>query len=251
MYLGGIPTVEPILERPGQVHSDDFVGCIQSLSVNGRTLNLSNALQSRGITNTCHRRRDVCDAHNHKCGVGGTCVDRWSNATCVCHGGLKAPDCQASLEPISVTAGGYVEFQVSERHRRRQVLRTLYFNEQRKRREVGDGDYSASLISRRHHREQRNVHAGSLSPRNSISVSFRTVAQFGYLLVAATNNDFTTLTVYFLINALLSHFYAFKQISTYSFNYSDSIYIVYHVYIWLLLHYSTADQNELIAISWF
>lgn len=195
MYLGGIPTVEPILERPGQVHSDDFVGCIQSLSVNGRTLNLSNALQSRGITNTCHRRRDVCDAHNHKCGVGGTCVDRWSNATCVCHGGLKAPDCQAALEPISVTGGGYVEFQVSERHRRRQVLRTLYFNEQRRRRDVGDDDYSISLASRRHHRERRNVHAGSLSPRNSISVSFRTVAQFGYLLVAATNNDFTTLTL--------------------------------------------------------
>ena len=197
MYLGGIPSVEPILERPGQVHSDDFVGCIQSLSVNGRTLNLSNSLQSRGITNTCHRRRDVCDAHNHQCGVGGTCVDRWSNASCICRGGLEAPDCNGSLEPISLTDGAYVQFQVSERHRRRQVLRTLYFNEQRRRRDVHDDhdDYSTSLIGR-YQRQPRNVHAGSLSPRNSISISFRTVAKFGYLLVAATNNDFTTLTVF-------------------------------------------------------
>jgi len=93
MYLGGIATVEPIQERPGQVHSDDFVGCIQSLSVNGRSLNLANALQSRGITNTCHRRREICDIHAPMCGDGGSCIDQWSNATCSCKGGLRAPNC--------------------------------------------------------------------------------------------------------------------------------------------------------------
>ena len=183
--------MDPIQERPGQVHSDDFVGCIQSVSVNGRTLNLSNPLQSRGVTSTCHRRREVCDIHGAMCGEGGRCLDHWSNATCVCQGGLLAPNCYTSLEPISLTEGGYIEFRISERHRRRQVLRTLYSSELRWRRQTWiDEDFH---MPERFYRTHRDL--GSLSPRNAISLSFRTVAKFGYLFFAATNNDFTALRV--------------------------------------------------------
>ena len=195
MYLGGIATVEPIQDRPGQVHSDDFVGCIQSLSVNGRSVNLSNPLQSRGVTSTCHRRREICDIHAPMCGEGGTCIDRWSNATCSCQGGLTAPNCFSSLEPVSITEGSYVEFRISERHRRRQVLRTLYLNEQRKKRDVDDYD----LLDRRWFSSQqqprRLIRRDIGGSHNSMSVSFRTVAKFGHLLFAATNNDFTSLRV--------------------------------------------------------
>ena len=184
MYLGGIATVEPIQDRPGQVHSDDFVGCIQSLSVNGRSVNLSNPLQSRGVTSTCHRRREICEIHAPMCGEGGTCVDRWSNATCSCQGGLSAPNCFSALEPVSITEGSSVEFRISERHRRRQVLRTLYFNEQRKRRDLTPVD--------RFNRERRDIGGGS---HNSMSITFRTVSKFGHILFAATNNDFTSLKV--------------------------------------------------------
>lgn len=45
MYLGGVMTVDPIQERPNQVFADDFVGCIQSASINGRSLNLSGPIQ--------------------------------------------------------------------------------------------------------------------------------------------------------------------------------------------------------------
>ena len=190
MFLGGLATVEPIQERPGQVHSDDFVGCVQSVSVNGRTLNLSNPLQTRGVTSTCHRRREICDMHSAFCGEGGSCIDNWSNATCVCQGGLSAPNCFAALEPVSLTDGGYVEFRVSERHRRRQVLRTLYSStssfggiDQRWKREV----------NARYNRDRRDI--GSSSPRNSVSISFRTSSKYGYLFFCSTNNDFTALRV--------------------------------------------------------
>ena len=45
MYVGGVMTVDPIQERPNQVFADDFVGCIQHISVNGRPLNLSGPIQ--------------------------------------------------------------------------------------------------------------------------------------------------------------------------------------------------------------
>ena len=45
MYVGGVMTVDPLQERPGQVLADDFVGCVQSASINGRPLNLSGPIQ--------------------------------------------------------------------------------------------------------------------------------------------------------------------------------------------------------------
>lgn len=45
MYLGGVMTVDPLQERPGQVLADDFIGCIQIVSINGRPLNLTGPIQ--------------------------------------------------------------------------------------------------------------------------------------------------------------------------------------------------------------
>ena len=45
MYLGGVMTVDPLQERPGQVLADDFIGCIQTVSINGRPLNLTGPIQ--------------------------------------------------------------------------------------------------------------------------------------------------------------------------------------------------------------
>lgn len=193
MYLGGVATIESIQDRPGQVHSDDFIGCFQSVSVNGRSLNLSNPLKSRGVTSTCHRRRELCSGHSSSCGVSGTCVDGWSNATCVCQGGLQAPNCFSALEPLSFTQGSYAEFHISERHRRRQILRTLYSSSQKWKRETSK---ESQPTNGRFNRSRNRREIGeSISLHNSVSISFRTVAKNGYLFFAATNNDFTTLRV--------------------------------------------------------
>ena len=198
MYLGGVATIESIQERPGQVHSDDFVGCVQSVSVNGRSLNLASPLKSRGVTSTCQRRRDICQVHGPSCGQGGTCLDRWSNATCVCQGGLEAPNCFAALEPLSFTEGSYAEFHISERHRRRQILRALYSSNNNNGPQKWKRETNGRRLVGHHLIRRRDIGIESVSLHNSVSISFRTVAKQGYIFFAATNNDFTALRVYHL-----------------------------------------------------
>lgn len=62
MLIGGLQAADPVLERPGQISNDDFVGCVHSVSVNGRALNLSSPLHSRGVDATCGRPGSVCQA---------------------------------------------------------------------------------------------------------------------------------------------------------------------------------------------
>ena len=50
LYIGGVMTVDPIEERPGQVLADDFIGCIHSASINGRALNMSAPIQVQTIS---------------------------------------------------------------------------------------------------------------------------------------------------------------------------------------------------------
>jgi protocadherin Fat 4 len=92
MWVGGLASADAILERPGQVHSDDLVGCVHSVSVNGRALNLSNPLRFREVDPTCGRSRgrSPCSAPENTvldtapCGPMGSCLDRWKTVACVC-----------------------------------------------------------------------------------------------------------------------------------------------------------------------
>lgn len=47
--VGGIRSLEPILQRRGHVESHDFVGCIMEFAINGRPLEPSQALAAQGI----------------------------------------------------------------------------------------------------------------------------------------------------------------------------------------------------------
>ncbi len=50
MYFGGIPDETAILDRPGQLSTVDFVGCIKSISINGNEKNLlKESLNRTGI----------------------------------------------------------------------------------------------------------------------------------------------------------------------------------------------------------
>ena len=60
MLVGGLNGADPVLERPGQISNDDFVGCVHSVAVNGRLLNLSSPLHARGVESTCGRAGSVC-----------------------------------------------------------------------------------------------------------------------------------------------------------------------------------------------
>ncbi|KAK9298595.1 hypothetical protein QLX08_008094 [Tetragonisca angustula] len=185
LLVGGLENADPVLERPGQVHSDDFVGCVHSVSINGRALNLSNPLASRGVKSTCVRSKSNPCLRGGKdsvstCGANSKCYDKWHQVSCRC-GSVIAPNCEGALEPITLSEGGYVEFKVSEKHRRMQLLEYLYrgstmWQKNRAKRTVSE---DTSFIT-------------NPSPFKTIGLMFRTVKPDGILIYAATNKHFTS-----------------------------------------------------------
>ncbi|KAA0192694.1 hypothetical protein HAZT_HAZT002492 [Hyalella azteca] len=180
MYMGGVMTVDPIQERPGQVLSDDFVGCLHGASINGRPLNLSASIQSRGITDVCERRPNVCAGS--PCGEGGVCIDRWSTHMCICPNGLMAKNCESSLHPASFDGNSYIEFLITEQHRRRQLLPWLYHR-------ISGNNPAVNGLRNRISRQLASA------PAKSLSFRFRTLVDNGVLVYAATNNDYTMVVI--------------------------------------------------------
>ncbi|GIY47450.1 cadherin-related tumor suppressor [Caerostris extrusa] len=93
MMVGGVPTVDPILERPGQ---------------------------SALVTSTCGRVRGEgsCGA----CGEGGACVNDWFSTSCICETGTVATSCAEAKKPFGIGGGSFVELIPQEKHRRTLLL---------------------------------------------------------------------------------------------------------------------------------
>ena len=120
MFFGGINSIEPIKKRPDQVKSDDFVGCVKSLTINGQLMNLkSSFISSQGILASCPIRGSLCASHD--CGSGECRETSWM-AMCTCPGGVEARDCAQAIHPISLKANATILFEVSEKHQRRQFF---------------------------------------------------------------------------------------------------------------------------------
>jgi len=164
-----VQDVEAILERPGQIQSDDFVGCIHSVIVNGRHLNMSSPQNARAITDKCQRVHDLCESGSSKCGSEGQCVDLWDSYTCKCDG-MFAPNCNEAFSPFSFSNGAFVEYQIGERYRRSQLLHMVYSE-----RDSG--------------RERREISGRKLA------FNFRTVMQDSVLFYSASGKDYTMLEV--------------------------------------------------------
>ncbi|XP_049764628.1 cadherin-related tumor suppressor-like [Schistocerca cancellata] len=192
MLVGGLPSVEAVLERPGQVHSDELVGCVHSVTVNGRALNLSSPLRARAVAPTCSRPRlSPCDslgadgADRDRCGPAGRCAEGWPSRRCECHTGsvgsspewVLAPDCGPALAPVSLAAGARLDLPPGERHRRLQLLDTLYRGTTRWRRPP------APAPSAEQHR---------LTDR-AVAFAFRTLRADAALFFAASNSDYTSI----------------------------------------------------------
>jgi len=195
LLIGGLLSADPVLERPGQVHSDDLIGCVHSVSINGRALNLSNPLKAAGISSTCNRNNNggPCsqghpdDPALSLCGSFDGCLDRWHTAMCRCGGDLLSPDCYTSIDPISLVDGGFIEYEISEKHKRMQLLENIYSG--------------ASLWNIDLGRQKRfSIKTDNISslaqvddPPKSMSVKFRTVKSDGLLIYAATNKHYTSI----------------------------------------------------------
>ncbi|XP_002037796.2 cadherin-related tumor suppressor [Drosophila sechellia] len=188
LMIGGLSSADPILERPGQVHSDDLVGCLHSVHIGGRALNLSSPLQQRGILAGCNRQACQPALAAERCGgFAGQCIDRWSSSLCQCGGHLQSPDCSDSLEPITLGEGAFVEFRISEIYRRMQLLDNLY-------------NSKSAWLDNPQMRERRAVSNFSTASQiyeapKMLSMLFRTYKDQGQILYAATNQMFTSLSL--------------------------------------------------------
>jgi len=166
LNFGGINEVQPIVSRAGQVSSDDFIGCVKSLTINGQQMNLKTSfIESHGILASCPIPGSLCAGTD--CSPGQCREINW-RPVCECSAGVFSRDCTDSLNPISLEPNGTVTFKPSDIHRRNQLFRS----------KTGG--------------ENKNT-----TDRQEIGFSFRTENPEGQLLVleTVTDSEYTALYV--------------------------------------------------------
>ncbi|XP_015248433.1 PREDICTED: protocadherin Fat 4 [Cyprinodon variegatus] len=124
LSVGGVRSIEPVLHRRGQIATHDFVGCIMELAVNGRPLEPSQALASRGILDRCPRLEGACTAS--PCRHGGTCLDHWSWQQCQCVDGFTGKFCEKYMTAdtaLSLDGTGRLDYALKQGPKRDVLLR--------------------------------------------------------------------------------------------------------------------------------
>ena len=92
LYIGGLREVARALTHPGgQIQTDDFIGCMRNVFINGMELDPSIAHKSFGVSDRCPRR-DHCSSQ--PCQHGGKCVDYWFEYICECTEGYSGRSCE-------------------------------------------------------------------------------------------------------------------------------------------------------------
>ncbi|XP_025729766.2 protocadherin Fat 4 [Callorhinus ursinus] len=165
--VGGIRSLEPILQRRGHVESHDFVGCIMEFAVNGRPLEPSQALAAQGILDQCPRLEGACT--HSPCQHGGTCTDYWSWQQCHCKEGLTGKYCEKSITPdtaLSLEGKGRLDYHMSQNEKREYLLR-------------------------------QSIRGAMLEPFgvNSLEIKFRTRSENGILIHIQESSNYTTVKI--------------------------------------------------------
>ncbi|CAK8697279.1 unnamed protein product [Clavelina lepadiformis] len=104
LYFGGIPDLTVITERPNQISSYDFVGCIREFDFNNllvESTSSSAIVTNSHVVNGCPRSNgaqtaDACTTQvgTKVCGEGSSCVDQWSSVLCQCTDDRSGKTCQ-------------------------------------------------------------------------------------------------------------------------------------------------------------
>lgn len=178
MLVGGVISADPLLERPGQVRSDDFVGCIHSVTINGFGLNLSSPILSKAVDPFCNRQGQ-CAQSTTLCGEGSTCLDRWTGVMCKCEeNDVLSPNCYQAFKSVSLGDGAFLEFKITEKHRRMHLLESIY---------------NGTTVWRQQSRTKRS--SLIVTPIKELSLMFRTMKSNVTILLASSNSDFTLVKV--------------------------------------------------------
>uniref|UniRef100_A0A3Q3IX46 FAT atypical cadherin 4 n=1 Tax=Monopterus albus TaxID=43700 RepID=A0A3Q3IX46_MONAL len=164
LSVGGVRSIEPVLHRRAQVATHDFVGCIMEFAVNGRPLEPSQALASRGILDRCPRLEGACTAS--PCRHGGTCLDHWSWQQCQCVDGFTGNFCEKYMTAdtaLSLDGTGRLDYSLKQGPKRDVLLRQLL----------------------------QGVTSDPVRP-SSLEVKFRTRSKTGTLLHVQESSNYTT-----------------------------------------------------------
>jgi protocadherin Fat 4 len=181
-YFGGIDDVQHMLSRPDQVSSDDFVGCVKSLTLNGQQMNLRTGfLAAANLLPSCPISGSLCN--QHIC-AGGRCIEVNWRPVCECgissHGSpLQAENCDKSLQPVSMEANATILFQISKHHQRLRLIKN-------------QGARS------RNRRQQQQAVSAQNNIDSEVSFTFRTETADGRLMSSETanSNDYTQIYVH-------------------------------------------------------
>ena len=135
LHFGGLPSAAEFLSQFDQIKSDDFVGCVKSLSLDGQERNILTdpAVANRtGVTDTCNQVEGGACSRGDECGASGSCVPLWDRQQCRCGAGavgapvadldVISPDCGRSLTPVSLTEEQNVVFSPTPRYTRSSSL---------------------------------------------------------------------------------------------------------------------------------
>nr|XP_006812462.1 PREDICTED: protocadherin Fat 4-like [Saccoglossus kowalevskii] len=120
LNIGGIKTIDSITERPGQVSTYDFVGCMRDVYVDGIFLDLAEPLDSSDVSHQCPREEDMCESN--PCQNGGTCIDEWWKYRCSCKDGFMGHHCEEEMSSFTFGDGSYIKYTIKNSFRRQKLL---------------------------------------------------------------------------------------------------------------------------------
>ncbi|XP_051882576.1 protocadherin Fat 4-like isoform X2 [Pristis pectinata] len=168
MVFGGVKSIDPILLRPGQVKTDDFIGCIKEVKLNSVPVKIAEVLSSSNILSSCPRLDGACQ--DKACANNGVCLDRWSFYLCQCPEGFTGPHCEKVISPdtaISLNGQSHLDYFIKESYKRAQLLKS--------------------------HRRKRNQKGAD--DANSIEVQFRTQSTNGILFHLQGNRSYAIVKI--------------------------------------------------------
>ncbi|XP_067842781.1 protocadherin Fat 4-like [Heptranchias perlo] len=169
MVFGGVKSIDPILLRPDQVKTDDFIGCIKEVKLNSVPVKFAEALSSYNILTSCPRLERACQ--DKTCLNNGVCLDRWSFYLCQCPEGFTGLHCEKDISPdtaLNLNGQSHLDYFIKESYKRGQLLKN---HTRRKRNQKGDQD--ASIIE----------------------IQFRTRSSKGILLHIQGNTNYITVKI--------------------------------------------------------
>mgnify|MGYP001797746235 CR=1 FL=1 len=87
VFITGLDTISTLQPYASEVNSATFIGCLGDLQLDGRDIQLTDAVSQRNVKDTCPRlRSEEIPAACNVCGGIDKCHVDWFSASCTCEG---------------------------------------------------------------------------------------------------------------------------------------------------------------------